>query len=277
VTVELVVRSAAPGLQPYIRHYTGYAERTSVPTRQREPASTGVVLIFGLGPELRLLDPADPTRLAERFGSFVAGPDDACTMTEHDGEMRGVEVGLTPFAARMIFRVPMHALARHVVTLEDLLGREALRLEERLLDAHGWDARFDLIENALGSRLLAAEPPPPDVEWAWRRLRAASGRVRIADLAGELGCSRKHLAARFREHVGLPPSLVGRLLRFQLALDMLSAPHATIAEVAAACGYYDQAHLDRDFREFAATTPTAWVADVRTPVTSVQDAAAVPS
>ena len=58
---------------------------------------------------------------------------------------------------------------------------------------------------------------------------------------------------------------------------MLSSPQATIAEVAATCGYYDQAHLDRDFRDFAATTPTAYVADLREPVTFVQDAAAAAS
>jgi AraC-like DNA-binding protein len=102
---------------------------------------------------------------------------------------------------------------------------------------------------------------------------AGRDRLRIAELAADVGCSRKHLAARFREHVGLPPSVVVRLLRFRRALELLSSPHATIAEVAHDCGYYDQAHLDRVFREFAAATPTEYVAELRAPVTSVQDAA----
>jgi AraC-like DNA-binding protein len=275
---ELVVRNAGAGLRHHIRRYVGYAERTAEPTTQREPPSTGVVLIFGLGPELRLVDQADPMRPAMRLGSFVAGLDDTCAVIEHDGEMCGVQVDLTPLAARMIFRVPMQALARQVVPLEDLLGREAQRLEDRLLDSGSWNERFDLIESALGKRLATAEPPPPDIDWAWRRLTSARGRVRIADLAAELGCSRKHLATRFREHVGIPPKLLARLLRFSHASElMLSFPQATVAEVAAACGYYDQAHLDRDFREFAETTPTAYAADPREPVTFVQDTAAAAS
>jgi AraC-like DNA-binding protein len=275
---ELVARGASPGLRRHIRRYVGYAERTAEPTRQREPPSTGVVLIFGLGPELRLVDQADPTRPAMRLGSFVAGLDDTCAVIEHDGEMRGVQVDLTPLAARMIFRMPMQALARRVVPLEDLLGREAGHLEARLLDAATWSERFDLIESALGRRLAAAEPPPPDIDWAWRRVTSARGRVRIADLATELGCSRKHLATRFREHVGVPPKLLTRLLRFSHAIEVMgSSPHLTVADVAAACGYYDQAHLDRDFREFAATTPTAYAADPHEPVTFVQDAAAAAS
>jgi AraC-like DNA-binding protein len=277
VEQELVVRTAAPGLRRHIQRYVGYAELTASPARQREPASTGVVLIFGLGPELKLLDPRDPTRQPTRVGSFFAGPDDSCTVVEHDGEMRGVEVNLTPLAARMLFGMPMDELARRTVPVEDVLGAEAKQLEERLLEAGTWPTRFELIETALARRLLAAKPSPPDVEWAWYRLTSARGRIRVEELAAELGCSRKHLAARFREHVGLPPSLVARLLRFRRAVEMLSSPHATIAEVAAACDYYDQPHLDRDFRDFAATTPTAYVAEQRKRVTSVQDVTAAAS
>jgi AraC-like DNA-binding protein len=171
----------------------------------------------------------------------------------------------------MIFREPMHALARATVALEDVLGREARLLEERLCEARTWDERFELAERALAARLSAAEPPPPDVEWAWRRLSATRGRIRVNELAAELGCSRKHLAARFREHVGLPPKLVARMLRFRHAADLLTSDRPPcLAELALLCGYYDQAHLDRDFRDFAATTPSAYPSDR---VTFVQDGA----
>lgn len=259
---ELVMRSAAPWLQRHVRGYWGYDHRTAGPARQREPLCTGVVLIFGLGPKLGLVDRLDPERPPARFGSFVAGLDDACTVIEHDGELRGVQVDLTPLAARMIFRVPMHSLAREVVALDDLIGQEARRLEESLLGASTWAERFELVEGALAARLAAAEPPPPDVDWAWRRLAGARGRLRVADLAGQLGCSRQHLTARFREHVGLPPKLVARMHRFRHVLDRLDVcPETSLGEVAAACGYYDQAHLYRDFNDFAGTTPTSYLAD----------------
>jgi AraC-like DNA-binding protein len=143
-------------------------------------------------------------------------------------------------------------------------------LEERLIEVDTWQERFDLVERMLAAKLQAAEPPPPDVDWAWRRLAASRGRLRIADLATELGCSRKHLAARFREHVGLPPKLVARMLRFRHASDRLlgATTSSSLSELATTCGYYDQAHLDRDFRDFAQTTPTAYVAER---VTFVQD------
>ena len=260
VTNELVVRRADPALKRHIRGYWGYAQELPGPARQREPLSTGVVMILGLGPRLGLADLADPARPAAWFGSFVAGMDDACAVIEHKGAMRGVQVDLSPLATRMIFRESMCSLAREVVALEDLLGWEGRVLEERLMEAGTWEKRFDLVEAVLAAKLQAAEPPPPDIDWAWRRLAASRGRLRIAELATELGCSRKHLAARFREHVGLPPKLVARMLRFRHASDcLLGACSLSLPEVAATCGYYDQAHLDRDFRDFAQTTPTAYV------------------
>jgi AraC-like DNA-binding protein len=233
-----------------------------VPTRQREPLSTNVVLIFGLGTQLGVD--------GERLSTLVGGLGDTCQVIEHDGFMRGVQVDVTPLAARMLFGVPMHELARRSVALADVLGREADELDERLDDARTWDERFAIVDQALTRRLADAAPSPPDVAWAWRRLQATSGRQTIGGLASALGCSRKHLAARFRDHVGLPPKLVARTFRFRRAAELLAAG-TPLDELAHACGYYDQSHLDRDFRELAGTTPSAYRADPRARVTFFQD------
>jgi transcriptional regulator GlxA family with amidase domain len=69
------------------------------------------------------------------------------------------------------------------------------------------------------------------------------------------------LIARFRDQIGLPPKLLARVIRFDRAVRVLRAPGSTsLAAVAFDCGYADQAHLNRDFREFAGTSPTAFVA-----------------
>jgi AraC-like DNA-binding protein len=266
---ELVIGRAHASLRDQIRGYWGYHHVSAGPGRQREPLSTGVVLIFGLGPELGIVDRRAPEHPAARFGSFVAGLDDGCTVIEHSGELRGVQVDLSPLAAATIFGEPMHTLAREAFALEDLLGAEARLLEERLAGIDDWVERFAVVETFLAGRLADGRRPPADVDWAWRRLVASRGTTRIADLAAELGCSRKHLAVRFREHVGLPPKLVARMLRFRHAIDEIGRPAASLAGVAATCGYYDQSHLDREFREFAGASPTVYLAER---VTFVQDA-----
>lgn len=69
------------------------------------------------------------------------------------------------------------------------------------------------------------------------------------------------MVTRFRDDIGLAPKSVARILRFQRALaSMHAGDRPSLAAVAAGCGYYDQAHLNREFLEMAGTTPTTYLA-----------------
>jgi AraC-like DNA-binding protein len=258
--MEAAVRDPHPALRPYAGPYWGFVERTPRPMRRRELPDGRVVLILGLGPEMRQLDGRDVSRTLWSHSAFVAGVDDTSAITEHDGVSYGVEVALDPIAATMVLGVPMDTLARRVVAVEDLLGRPGLELLERLQDAPGWAERFDVLDAELARRLANAVPPSRAVAWAWRRVVATEGRVEISRLADELGWSRKHLSARFRREIGLPPKVMARVLRFQRAVRLLEHGNGDpLGEIALDCGYYDQAHFNRDFREFAGSTPTEFL------------------
>ena len=94
---------------------------------------------------------------------------------------------------------------------------------------------------------------------AWTRIVNSGGLVPIRSLVDETGWSQKHLISQFREHIGLAPKMFARVMRFGSALDRLRRrDHASLTELALDCGYYDQAHLTRDFREFSGVTPGAY-------------------
>jgi AraC-like DNA-binding protein len=245
-----------------------YDERMAGPVRRRHLPAGFVPLILNTGPPYRLLDAADPAVSAE-YGSFTAGLGESSAVSESSGTARCVQVNLTPLGAYRLLGVPMHELTDRVVPLADVFGGPAERLEERLANASGSDARLAIVESFLLVRLAEAAPARPDVAYAWRRLAETGGRLRIGALAAELGCSRKHLASRFRDHVGLPPKAVARLLRFNRALRFLEGG-LQAAEVAYRCGYTDQAHFVNEFRRFSGSTPGAFA---RTPeVPFLQDA-----
>ena len=167
------------------------------------------------------------------------------------GAQHGVEVKLTPQAARMLFGVPLNELSSElVVDADHMLGRGTDLLVERLAEAPGWAARFDLLDAELARRLAAAEEPSREVGWAFGRLRATAGGEPVGALATELGWSPRRLIARFRDQIGLPPKAVARILRFERVVGRLGAGDS-LADVAYDAGYYDQAHMNRDFREFA--------------------------
>jgi transcriptional regulator GlxA family with amidase domain len=81
------------------------------------------------------------------------------------------------------------------------------------------------------------------------------GLVGVSKVADMLGLSSRQFERRFRNSVGISPKLFSRMQRFQRVLQMVEGPEATWADTALSCGYHDQAHLIRDFREFAGSTP----------------------
>lgn len=253
---ELTFGRCHPALAPYVREYCGYFERTPVPARRREMPAAQVVMIIDFGPTLRLLDPSGARVAAQHAGGFVAGIDDGVTLTETVGQMEGIQVNFTPIGARLLFARPMHELARQIVSLPDAFGPDGRDLAERLHDTRGWPARFRLLDRVLLDRMLAPSALPGWISVAWDRIEGSGGAVAIEALVGELGYSRKHLAAVFKEHVGMTPKAIARLVRFQRAVVALrEAPAADLARLALDLGYYDQAHFSREFRAFSGLTP----------------------
>jgi AraC-like DNA-binding protein len=223
--------------------------------------SGDVVLIISFGPTIDVTDPGDPYGSLERHSSFVAGLHDSYAVTEHAGKQNGVQVDLTPLGAFQFFGLPMSAVAHRVTPFEDVFDREAPLLAERLYEGPTWEARFSLLDATIAARLAERLPASPDVAWAWRRLSETDGRVAVGALTDELGCSRRHLTARFREQVGMPPKTFARILRFDRAVRRLRRDgEERLVEIAYDCGYYDQAHFNRDFRRFAGSTPSEFLA-----------------
>ena len=249
---EMARRDAAAALRPHVRGYVGYVEDSPGPFRRLEMPSDEVHVILSFGPRMRAPHPVT---------SFVAAPHTHATITEHDGRQHGLELRLTPLGARMLLGVPMGELADQVVELDALLGRDAHELIERLHDTGTWAGRFALLDALLARRLAEARRPAPEVEGAWWRLMRTGGATPVADLVRESGWSRRHFTARFRGEVGLGPKVFARVLRFGAAARELQRPGGrSLAEIALDCGYYDQAHLNRDFRAFAGVTPTQLLA-----------------
>jgi AraC-like DNA-binding protein len=255
---EFVDAAPHPSLRAHVRGYTGYVESGPPVARLEEPPGADPVLVISLGPTL---DVADASGRRQSFRSFAAGLGDSPSTTEHGGHQAGVQVRLDPFAARALLGMPVGALANRIVELEDVLGSRGRELEERLAGAPDWRSRFGLLDAAFVRRLAEAAPAPPDVEWAWRRLVTSGGRARIDELASELGWSRRHFSARFQAELGLPPKTVARLVRFERAARRLRSGRArSLGQLALDCGYYDQAHLNRDFRSFAGVAPGEFAA-----------------
>jgi transcriptional regulator GlxA family with amidase domain len=86
-----------------------------------------------------------------------------------------------------------------------------------------------------------------------------AGLISVDALASSAGISARQLERRFLQEVGVAPKLLCRILRFQRIFHSIRAHDGRWATVAADCGYYDQAHLIRDFKQFAGQTPSVFL------------------
>ena len=223
-----------------------FRERAA-PRRRLETPLAGVVLIVNLGPDMEID--------GRRTGSFVAGVWDRPTVTAHRGEQAGYQLYLDLLGARRVLGVPVGELANRMVALDDVFGTFGAQLTERLADARDAETRHAVAQRLLAGRLSPDFATPPEVRYAVARLRATRGAARVEALASEVGWSRRHLTARFREAVGLAPKALGRLIRVEHAAMRVRAGDA-LGDIAYDAGYADQSHFNRDFRELVGCTPT---------------------
>lgn len=256
---EMVERAAYPALRGITSPYTGYTERSPGPFRRRETPGSRIVLILSLGPEIRIAG-ADSGRGGRTHGSFVAGLHERAVVTEHDGTQLGVQIDLPPIAARMLLGLPLKELANEAVPLDDILGSDSAVLVARMQETNSWAGRFDLLDAFLLRRMREADPVAPGVVQAARLLGESGGRESVAAVAREVGWSRRHLTLRFQEELGLSPKTFAMILRFERARSLLLAGDMSLAEIAFASGYFDQPHMNRDFRALAGSSPIEYLA-----------------
>lgn len=157
------------------------------------------------------------------------------------------------------------SLTETQVGVDDLWSNAATELVERVALAPDARTRAEFLARWLLDHMRGdqAHPSIPAAADWFDRYR---GRRGVDALSAHLGLGPRQLQRLFAEHVGLPPKTIGRIVRFQSFLcASRTTPAATCADLAVRSGYADQAHLIRDFREFAGTTPRAWLAQ-RTPI-----------
>jgi AraC-like DNA-binding protein len=248
---EIASRAPAVALSLYVRELQGYIEHGNGPVRRREFPGLQVVVILEFETRLRVYASRRPTQHASYAGGFVAGVTDAFTLTEHPGLQAGVQLNLHPLGARRLFGLPLRELRGQTVHFRDLVRPEQRNLSDRLAELSSWDARFDLLERFVLERILASKQANSQVAWALQRIEQTAGAIDIRQLTAELGYSHKHVVALFHDQVGVTPKLWARLVRFErLRRELSRGAPGSWAELAQACGYYDQAHLARDVRQF---------------------------
>jgi AraC-like DNA-binding protein len=256
----------ASALRPFVAGYTGYRQAGVPPALHRGLPSPYLTVIFTLDDPLMIARHVDPRQPPGSYRALVGGLHTSPALITHDGRQSGVQLQLSPLGARALLGMPAGELAGIDVNGSDVLGALADEIVERMREERDWPGRFAVIDRMLCARLdRAGAGVSPEVGRAWRLMLASGGLSSVAALAAETGWSDRHLRSRLREETGLTPKAAARVIRFDRARRRLQAQatsgrQLSLASLAADSGYYDQAHLAREFRELAGCPPSVWVA-----------------
>lgn len=246
--------------------------RGRVPYRQERVAPTGsTVGILVLGDPI--IQTPDDGRGAPVVGQegLLVGPHDRPIVNEPSGETHAIGIVTTPVGCESIFGVTPSSIRGQVVLLRSRWGDASL-VRERLLDTEGPDEMLEVVETRLVGSLAEPGPRFARCERAVAFLEEDPTKP-VAEIARRLGVSHGYLDREFTRVVGLTPRSLGRLLRVRRLLDGLDV-HGTPnwADLAVALGWFDQAHLIRDFRRHTGVSPTRYVEAQRSVRNSSPDA-----
>lgn len=218
-------------------------------------------VLFGLGDRHWLHTGGtadDPARRSLAFDtSFISGLQRAPLHVESPATCCMAGIRLRPEGVAAFLRDTPSTIRGAVVELEDILGRDVEHLREQVATVASLRGRVALLTAALDRHLGEPRLPSPEVRLCLAALRGTAGRVPIRELVRASGRSHRWLTEHFRDEVGTNPKSFARLLRFEAAFGALQGvAEVDWAEFAAGRGFYDQAHLVREFRDFAGAPPT---------------------
>ena len=253
-------RLPAPILRRFISHYGGARVRGLTPGVNTTLPSRHAHLIISLDAPINVRQMSNEAPPAARFSALVSGLHDGFAMVERTCSWEGLHVFFRPLGLQAVLGATAAELACGAVALSDLCPRDAPELMERLSSTRDWQARFAILDEVLTRRLTPAKGSPL-IAHVWRQLAASHGHRSVESLAQDTGWSRQHMADRFRAELGITPKTAARIFRFERACGLISNLRQPLAEVAAACGYADQAHMTRDWNAFTGTSPKAWIAN----------------
>lgn len=241
---SMVVRSPHEGLEPFISHYWLSVGR-SAPTYTALP--DGCIDI--------VIEATESAARAWVYGTTTRRADIPMLV-----QRRYLGVRFKPGQGRHFVAVPARALTDHHAPAEDVVGFSLDRIAERAAS----ETVFSELDAVVGAWVAKWLPRPNKIDIAVRAIEALPASARIAQVAKNLGVSRRQLERLFLEHVGVSPKQYAMFERCRRALRSLSGRSRTsLADAALVAGYADQSHMTREMVHLTGETPARlWRRDV---------------
>lgn len=221
-------------------------------------------LVVHYGEPFAEITPEHGKRLQPRV--FLMGQITSPLTLDASQGMAGVlGVRFHPNGARALIGAAMDEVTNRRISMSDVAPRAADTVLDQIARATSAGARADIIQHFVADLTAHHQRFQDTAVGHWTaRLAHARGILTITELARDASLSTRQLERRFLSQVGIAPRDYANIIRFRSVFDILTASGRTDwAKLAADAGYYDQSHLNRDFRRFLGCSPTAFLSQLR--------------
>ena len=253
---ESVIRSFLPSkpLQDFVSHYT-LADPCQNFVRL-QPAFPQQYLIFF--PHNAQQFSTDGNSYLPLPNELLVGPFTQPVFLTIDPFQFTIIVTLHPGALHRLIGMPLHEIMNLPLEGVNGFGNEIRKINEQLANDKTHGQKIKRIEDFLLKRIQKAKDTLPIDHTLSLISRDPTG-YSIDQLA-DLSCvSLRQFERQFLERIGTTPTMFMRQSRFKKAFGLKrTKPNLNWTTIAYECGYFDQMHFIRDFKQFTATTPTAF-------------------
>jgi len=260
-----------PLLAAYIECYwSALADRP--PFREQEsliPDGT-IELMFNFGDNYAQIKDGESCTVK---GSHVIGIRKQSLIISQTRKQNIFSIRFKPGGSYPFFHIPVHLFSNAFFQIEDLLGKEYRILEEQMAET-GNKERVVLADNFLLKKIYNTSDAYSFVAKCSKALLQCPA-ISINELAAQFNTNYKTLERRFKTVMGLTPAELLKIKRFNDAvLAMYSCRHTSLTGIAHECGYYDQSHFIREFKQLTNFTPRDFLKEQFTIVQVIQPALA---
>jgi AraC-like DNA-binding protein len=242
-------------LSPFVKQYWLMTVNSAVQASERVIPTGMMCLMFHRGERI-----FSSSENEWQPRAFLSGQDTSYTDLSYCGGIDMISIEFRPGGAKAFFKMPMIELYGQAVAIGVLSDPLLAELEKRLYDAADAKTSVLLIENFLYKRLYQLDA------YNVKRINAVmqsiyGGQQNIEALAGTACLGYKQFKRIFASYIGANPKDYLRIVRFQKALHILQLqPGISLTQLTYDCGYYDQAHFIKEFKQFSGYTPTEYMA-----------------
>lgn len=215
-----------------------------------------VTIIFNFGDPIRLTIDDRPIRQASET-AYLYGNVTRFFQFDLQGTLDLISINFKPGKVFPLLKLPLNEFTNLGWNCRDFSAEIGDELFTKLGELPSDKTRIQLLENWLLGKYSGNVLHDPVMAFVTREMSLTHGNLNIELLADKSGISLRQLERKFRQQVGISPKSLGNILRFRRIQGLLkSSTKQSLLHIAYDHGYFDHAHLTRDFKKFAGVTPS---------------------